>query len=182
MERQALERQEALPLLQRGRLNGVIMKKNYNFDFTALKSEKQIAKGMALNKPISTKYATELCREINGKNVSKAETFLNNIVAKKEFLPLRKYNIQVAHRKGAAKSNVKSGRYPRNTALVFLDLLQDVKANADYKGLDADKLFVLHSFASMGFRRFSHQPKGHIGGKSRRKKSTHVEIIVRERK
>lgn len=158
------------------------MKKEYNFDFSELKDEKGIAKAMALNKPISTKYATEFCREINGKNVERVEAFLNNVIQGKEFLPLRKYNKKVAHRKGDSKSNVKSGRYPKKAAGVFLGLVRDVKANADYKGLDVDKLFVLHSFASLGFRRFGYQARGKIGGKRRRKKSTHIEIIVKERK
>jgi len=156
-----------------------MVKKNYQ---TRLKSEKGIAKAIAKNQPVSTKYATEMAREIKGKRVSKTESMLQRIAEKKQFLPLRKYNKKVAHRKGDSKSGVKSGRFPEKLCGVFLKLLQSVKANADFKGLDSDNLTVMHCFASRGFARRSTQPKGKIAGKRRRRKSTHLEIIVAEAK
>ena len=112
----------------------------------------------------------------------KAQKFLLNVIEEKEFLPLRKYNRKVAHRKGESKSGVKSGRFPVNLSRVFIKLLQSAKANADFKGLDSENLLISHCFASRGFGRRSVQPKGHIAGKRRRSKSTHVEVIVKEAK
>jgi large subunit ribosomal protein L22 len=156
-----------------------MVKKNYNFEFS---SEEKIAKAFMSNQPISLKYSTELARELKGKRVDKAEKFLERIIRKEEFLPLRRYNKKVAHRKGNAKSFVKSGRFPVKTAKKFLELLNLVKSNADYKGLDPENLLITHVFASQGFRRFSFQPQGRIAGKRRRKKSTHLEIVVMEAK
>jgi ribosomal protein L22 len=59
-------------------------------------------------------------------------------------------------------------------------MLELVKANADFKGLDTDKLLIIHAFAAQGFRRMSLQPKGKIGGKLRLRKSVHLEVIVTE--
>ena len=116
------------------------------------------------------------------KKLSAVEKKLQRIIAKEEFLPLRKYNRKVAHRRGASRAGVKSGRFPAKLCAVFLKLLLSVKANADFKGLDSENLLITHCFASRGFSRRSMQPKGRIAGKRRRSKSTHIEIIVREAK
>ncbi len=156
-----------------------MVKKNYQVALSD-SDRKKTAMAVAKNANMSLKYATEIIREIRGKPLGAAEKFLNNVIEQKEFLPLRQYRKNVAHRKGEAKSGVKSGRYPQKTCKAILGVLESVKANADYKGLDEDKLLIVHAFASQGFARMSHQPQGHIGGKPRKKKSVHFEVIVRE--
>ena len=156
-----------------------MVKKNYQLK---VKSEKNIAKAIAKNQPVSTKYATEMCREIKMQKLNKVEKRLQRILNKEEFLPLKKYNKKVSHRKGNAISGVKSGRYPKRLCNVFLKLLLSAKANADFKGLDSENLLITHCFASKGFARRSVQPKGKISGKRRRRKSTHIEAIVTEAK
>ena len=154
-------------------------KKNYNFEIA---DEKKIAKAFSSNVPVSLKYSTEMVRELKGQRVSKAERFLNDIVEKKRYLPLRRYTRKVGHRKGDAQSFTEVGRYPEKVCQAFLTLLNSVKANADYKGLDAENLIISHMFASQGFRRRSHQKQGRISGKTHKRKSTHLEVIVRETK
>jgi len=140
-------------------------------DYQAMpRNEKKVAKAIAKNQPVSTKYAIELCREIRMKRLSSVESRLQRIMQKQEFLPLRQYNKKVAHRKGNSVSGVKSGRFPVRLCSVFLKLLESVKANADFKGLDSENLVITHCFASRGFARRSIQPKGHIAGKRRRSK------------
>jgi len=154
-----------------------MVKKNYQIQ---LQVEKNIAKAFLSNQRISLKFATELCREIKGKKLSKAERFLQDIMEHRAFLPLRVYRKKVAHRKGESKSFTKSGRYPERVCRVFLKLLDLVKANADFKGLDTESLGIVHAFASQGLKRYSFQPKGRITGKRRARKSAHIEVVVRE--
>ncbi|MBI4045086.1 MAG: 50S ribosomal protein L22 [Candidatus Diapherotrites archaeon] len=151
-------------------------KKNYQASFDPKKTCRVIGK----NKPVSLKYSTELVREIKGKMVSSAEAFLNRVLEKKDFLPIRRYTSKIGHRKGEAKSFTKTGKYPFKVAKVFLGLLSDLRANADYKGMNAEKLLIVHGFASMGYRRTSNQPQGRISGKARKNKSTHIELIALE--
>lgn len=155
-------------------------KKNYNFQEKL--NEKITAKAVKKNANASLKYSTELAREIKGMKVKRAEEFLKNITEKKEFLPLKRYLKKVPHRKGKAKSNTKTGRYPKKTAKEFIELIESAKSNADYKGLNTENLFVKHAFASMGYSRISHQSKGKIAGKRRKKKSAHIEVILQEGK
>lgn len=155
----------------------ILAKKYYQVDsFDA----KKTARIMAKNLPVSLKYSVELLREMKGQRVDKMEKFLLRVVEMKDFLPLRKYNRKIGHKKGEAKSFTKSGKYPIRLAKVFLKLLGNLKANADYKGLNAENLLIVHGFASEGSRRYSGQPQGRISGKRRRKKACHVELIALE--
>ena len=141
---------------------------------------KTTAKAMLKNRPASLKYATEICREIKGQPVEKAEKLLQEIIDAKRYLPLKKYRKKVPHRKGNALSGQKAGKYPVNTCKAFLELISYAKANAENKGLDPEKLVVKHVFACQGYRRINMQPKGRIAGKRRQKKSIHLEIILQE--
>ncbi|MFA6268655.1 MAG: 50S ribosomal protein L22 [archaeon] len=140
------------------------------------------ARAYAGNSPVSVKYSTELCKQIKGKPVNKVIDFLNRIKSHEEFLPLPTYHKKVAHRKGDSREGTKSGRYPEKVADAFIQLLNLAKANADFKGLDAEKLLIIHAFANMGMNRFSYQSKGKIAGKARRRNATNIEIIVQEMK
>lgn len=157
-----------------------MVKKNYNVQEKI--NKKITAKAIKKNANVSLKYSTEIINRIKGKKVKRAEEFLQNILSKKEHLPLRRYRKKVAHRKGKATEKTKSGRYPIKTVKVFLEILESAKANADYKGLETENLFVKHGFASMGYSRVTHQPKGQIAGKRRKRKSAHIEIILQEGK
>lgn len=154
-----------------------MVKRHYNFEEYNPKSQ---ARAFLAGQPISLKYSNEMCRELKGKSVKKAEEYLKRVSEMKDFLPLRNYNKKVPHRKGNSKSFVKSGRFPIRLTKVFLGLLNLVKANADFKGLDSDNLRIVHMFASQGFRRAGNQSRGRISGKRHRHKSTHIEIIVEE--
>jgi large subunit ribosomal protein L22 len=144
--------------------------------------ESKIAKATIKNANVSLKYSTELCNQLKGMKIEKAMGWIERIINHEEYLPLKRYHKKVAHRKGDSKKGVKSGRYPEKTLKVFLDLLNSVQTNADFKGLDEEKLNIIHAFASKGITRYSYQSKGKIGGKSRRKNATHIEIIVSEGK
>ena len=127
-------------------------KKSYQAE---IGTESKTARAMITNANSSLKYSTEICNQMRGMYVNKAEAWLQRILTHEEYLPLKTYNRKVAHRKGEAKKGVKSGRYPEKTIKIFIDLLESVKANADFKGLDAQKLNILHAFASMGMARIS---------------------------
>ncbi len=156
-----------------------MVKKEYQLK---VKDEKHCAKAVIKNRRVSTKYAVEIANVIKGKPAGKALAFLERVAEKKEYLPLRKYNKKVAHRKGRAVDGCKAGRYPVKACNAFIELLNYAVANAENKGLDTEKLIVRHAFASQGFRRLSHQSKGRIAGKRRERKGTHIEVILQEAK
>ncbi|MCX6802940.1 MAG: 50S ribosomal protein L22 [Candidatus Diapherotrites archaeon] len=140
------------------------------------------ARAMITNAPISVKYSTEICNQVKTKPVNQVIEWLRRIENHEEYLPLKRYHKKVAHRKGNALNGEKAGRYPEKVARGFIKLLELVKANADFKGLDAEKLLIIHAYANMGMNRFSYQSKGRIAGKARRRNATNIEVIVQEMK
>ncbi len=152
--------------------------KKYNFQKNI--NEKKIAKSCKNNVGISTKYSVEFSNYFKNKPLSKAIKICDDIIEKKDFLPLVKYNKKVAHRKGDSRRNVVSGRWPVKAAKEIKMLLLDVKANAENKNLDLEKLKIIHMFAVKGVTRSKTQPQGRIGGKQRESKSTNIEVIVLE--
>jgi large subunit ribosomal protein L22 len=142
--------------------------------------ESKTARAYFGSAPISLKYSTELCNQIKTRPVNKSIEYLKRIIAHEEYLPLKRYNKKVAHRKGNAVNGVKAGRYPEKVCNEFIKLLELAKSNADFKGLDAEKLLIIHAFANMGMNRFSYQSKGKIAGKARRRNATNIEVIVQE--
>lgn len=140
------------------------------------------AKACITNAPISVKYSTEICNQMKTRPVNKVIEWLQRIEKHEEYLPLKRYHKKVAHRKGNALGGEKAGRYPEKVARAFIKLLELAKSNADFKGLDSEKLLIIHAFCAMGMNRFSYQSKGRIAGKARRRNATNVEVIVQEMK
>ncbi len=98
--------------------------------------EKAVAVARGWNLPISVKYARELGVAITGKPVAKALKFLEDVIAKKRPVELRRYNKEVPHHYG------RPARWPVKAASHILKILKNAVANAVYKGLDREKLVV----------------------------------------
>ena len=135
---------------------------NYNKEHMAR------AVGMAL--PISFKQSVEICDFIKNKNINDAKKILQNVVHKKAAIPFRRYNHDLGHKK-----KIGTGRYPEKASKWFINLIEDVEANAQFKGLNTSNLIIIHISAHKGGKAW------HYGRKSRRKmKRTNVEIFVEE--
>ena len=126
------------------------------------------AVGMAL--PVSFKQSVEICRFIGNKNVNDAKKMLQNVVEKKSAIPFKRYNWDLGHKK-----KMGPGRYPQKASKEFIKLIEDVEANAQFKGLNTSNLVIAHVSAHKSGKIW------HFGRKSRRRmKRTNVEIIVEE--
>jgi large subunit ribosomal protein L22 len=154
------------------------MVKKYNYQKKI--DEKKSAKASKTNLAVSTKYAIEFSNYFCGMQLKKAKKIVEDIKEKKDHLPLVKYRRKVAHRKGDAKRKSPTGRYPVKCAEQISSLLDDVKANAEDKNLDTEKLRIVHMYANKGVTRTKLQPLGRVGGKQRESKSTNIEVIVLE--
>jgi len=92
----------------------------------------------------SFKDLSQVCRNINGKEISEAVNLLED--AKLGKVPIRyvKFNKKLGHRK---ELGGRKGRYPRKSAGIVLELLKGTIANARRKGL-GEKLVVRHASAN----------------------------------
>lgn len=96
--------------------------------------------------PCSPKSGRNVARAIKGMPVSRAKAFLEEVVAIKTPVPFKVRVRKIHHRKGG----MGSGKYPVQTAKCMLKVLESAEANAEYKGLDKDRLVITHSTAYQG--------------------------------
>ena len=97
--------------------------------------EAKTARAMAKSLKISPKHSVEICSAIRGMEVAKAKAYLE-------------HNKKVGHRKG--QEGWAAGRYPVKAAEQILKVLENAEANAEYKGMDTEKLFIEHISSHKG--------------------------------
>lgn len=107
--------------------------------------EGPVARALGKERRISPKQAMEVCRAIRGMSLDEAKEYLEAVQQKKRAVPILRHRKKVAHRgpKG-------SGQYPVKAAREILKVLKNAEANAIYKGLDVEKLKVVHASAYKG--------------------------------
>jgi large subunit ribosomal protein L22 len=128
-----------------------------------------IACASAKNISVSTKHSAEICKSLRYKNVSYAKRFLEEVAELKRAVPFKRYNKNVAHKKG-----MMAGRFPQKAAKEMLALIKSAESNAQFKGLDTSNLKIIKLLANKASIPLT-------GGRHRRgTKRTHLEIEVKE--
>lgn len=74
----------------------------------------------------------------------RAVRYLKNVVDQKECIPFRRFNGGVGRCAQAKQFGTTQGRWPKKSAEFLLQLLRNAESNADYKGLDVDRLVIDH--------------------------------------
>jgi large subunit ribosomal protein L22 len=130
-------------------------------------------------KSISHKHSREIAVAIKGLSIEKAREYLENVVAKKIAVPYRRYHNEVAHRTNI-RDGFSAGRYPQKAAREFLRLLDNLESNAEYKGMDLDRLRIISAVVHKGTKLKRFQPRAM--GRSSPKYDTlvHVELVAQE--
>jgi len=134
-------------------------------------SEENIAKAKSLGQTISPKHAFEVATALKGKELAKGKGFLQRVLDKVEAVPYKRFNRGIGHKKGG----VGPGRYPKKASEAFLKLLDQVEANARFKGLNTDKLRIKHIVTLKG-----QEIQGRYKGGKHNTPTTHLEVVVEE--
>lgn len=140
--------------------------------------ETKAVRAMGYEIPISFKHAMEICRVIRGKKVPQAISFLEGVVQLRVPVPFRKHKKKVAHK------NIPgwyAGRYPQKAANEILKVLKNLKANAEYKGLNAEELIIVHAQAKKGRAIVRYVPRAFGRAVPKRKQLTTVEFVAEVR-
>jgi large subunit ribosomal protein L22 len=109
-------------------------------------------------KDISHKHSREIALAIKGLSIEKAREFLENVISRKVAVPYRRYNNEVAHRSNI-RDGFSAGRFPRKAAGEFLKLLDNLESNAEYKGMDLDRLRIISAAVHKGTKLERFQPR-----------------------
>lgn len=132
--------------------------------------KENMARATGRSLPISFKQSIEICNFIRNKKISYAKNVLSKVIERKQAIPFKRFNMDVGHKKGIA-----AGRYPKKASKEILSLINNVEANAQFKGINTANLVITHINANKASKVM------HSGRKrSREFKRTHVEIVVQE--
>ena len=118
----------------------------YQYAFQNYDSTRHVRASMR-EKKISHKHAREIASAIKGLTVEKARDYLQDVIKHKRSIPFRRFKNQVGHR---TDPGVMAGRYPEKAVTEVLKLLDNLESNAEYKGLDMDRLKIINETAQKG--------------------------------
>jgi large subunit ribosomal protein L22 len=151
---------------------------HYSYAFQHFDKTKHVRAALR-EKNISRKHSREVALAIKGLSIEKAREYLENVIAKKIAVPYRRYNNEVAHR-----SNIRdgffAGRFPQKTAKEFLRLLDNLESNAEYKGMDLDRLRIISSVVHIGTRLERFTPRAMGRSSPKIGILVHVELVAKE--
>src|SRR3989344_9004900 len=128
------------------------------------------AKALGKDLPISFKHSVEVCGFIRGKKLAIAKQHLKEVIDLKRPVPYKRFNQDLGHKKG-----MMSGRYPVKTTEEILKLVESAEKNAQFKGMNVEKLAIAHIAAHKASR------PAHGGRhRGRSMKRAHIEIVLQE--
>jgi large subunit ribosomal protein L22 len=147
--------------------------KGYSID----KMPEKHARAQVKETDISMKDAVNVAHFIKDMNLEAAKNSLDLVLEKKTAVPYFRYLDSVSHRKG-----IGPGRYPVKAVKAFKKLLDDVSANAEFKGL-TDDLKIFHISASKGrmIKKFTPKAYGRAGANFKDLINLDVVVIENEK-
>jgi large subunit ribosomal protein L22 len=148
-------------------------------DYSQKISGDTIAKAKANELNMSPKHSIEIATFIRHQRVNDAIAYLNDVIGLKKAIPFRRFNRNVAHKRGLP-GNWDAGRYPVKASRAYIRVLESVKKNAEYIGLDADNLEIIHVSANRGRAQKSFFPRAMGRATPKVRETVNIEIIVRE--
>ena len=128
---------------------------------------------------VSHKHAHEVCTAIKGMTLEQARTYLNRVVAKKQPVPFRRYRKKLGHRHGVGEGAY-AARYPIKIAKKMLQVLAGAEANAEFKGLDIERLHIIHASAHPGIKLKRFTPRAFGRSSPKNQTLTHIELVLEE--
>ena len=126
---------------------------------------------------ISPKHSVELLREIRGMMLNDALKYLDDVIALKRPVPMKRFNDSQGHKPGKGFG---PGRYPVKVAKAVKKVLLNAKNNAEQKGLDPDRLKIIHAAAHRGPVLRGYIPRAFGRATPFNEQTTHMEIVVEE--
>ena len=127
---------------------------------------------------ISPKAAREICNTIKGMFLDKAKEYLEDVMDMKKAVPYKRHKKHVAHRKELSKWP--SGRYPIKAAQKILEVLENAENNAEFKGLDVERMKIIHASSHKAMILKRYLPRAHGSSSPRFNYLSHIELAIEE--
>jgi large subunit ribosomal protein L22 len=127
---------------------------------------------------VSAKAAREVCVAINGKLVKDAKEYLEKVQSRELSVPFRRYKRGGAHR--SEIPGFHAGAYPIKAAKEVMNVLNNLESNAEHKGLDLDRLKIIHAAAQRGRQIKSYTPRAQGRSSPSFNTLVHIELVATE--
>ena len=148
----------------------------FNYAFQNYDATRHVRSSLR-EKDISHKHAREVAVAIKGMSIEKARDYLQAVINKERAVAFRRFKNQVGHK---SDPGMMAGRYPQKTAKEFIKALDNLESNAEYKGMDLDRLKLINVTTHKGvlIKRFIPRAMGRATPKNN--VLTHVELVAQE--
>ncbi len=140
--------------------------------------EGRTSRAMGHELHISPKHAREICRTLRGMKVNNAIQYLEDVAALKKAVPFKRYRRNVAHKHGLVGWD--AGRYPEKAARQILEVLKNAASNAEYKGLETEKMRVYHAGTLRGRIIRGWMPRAMGRATPKNTETISIEMVLRE--
>lgn len=134
------------------------------------------ASGREVN--ISPKAAREIAVTIKGKTVSKAIEYLEQVEGKKLPVAFRRHKLKVGHR--SELQGFPTGSYPVKAAKAYLEVLENLRGNSEFKGLDPERVRIIHAAGYAGRAIKDFVPRAFGRSSANFHQLVHIEIVGKE--
>jgi large subunit ribosomal protein L22 len=154
----------------------VIIMSRFKYAFQNYDATRHVRSSLR-EKDISHKHAREVAVAIKGLSIEKARDYLIAVINKERAIAFGRFKNQVGHK---SDPGMMSGRYPQKTAKEFIKVLDNLESNAEYKGMDLDRLKIVNATVHKGvtIKRFTPRAMGRATAKN--DVLTHVELVAQE--
>ena len=130
------------------------------------------------NIDISPKHAIEVNRAIRGMKLEQAMDFLDDVIALKRSVPFKRHNKKIPHRSDLVGWH--SGRYPQKACREIKKVLENLENNAIFKGLDTEKLKIVHCISQRARKVKGYMPRAQGSSSPKYNILTHIEVVGEE--
>jgi large subunit ribosomal protein L22 len=151
----------------------------WGYSITEELDPEKTVKASAREVRVSHKHAREICKTIKGMMLTQAKQYLKDVIAKKRPVPYTRFRKKVGHQHGLVRAF--AGRYPVKASKAILKLLDGAESNGEYKGLDTERLRIIHASAypGMKIKRFMRRAQGRSSPKFQT--LCHIELALEEK-
>ncbi len=143
--------------------------------YTQETNPEKTSKAIGKEKGVSPKNCREVLKELKGMTVEKAKEYLQGVIELRVAVPFTRYKKYVSPKPGVGPA-----KYPVNAAKAILEVVESARANAEYKGLDADNMRIKVACAHRGRIQKSYMPRAQGRSTPWNEQTTNIEIILEE--
>ena len=134
------------------------------------------ASGREVN--VSPKAAREIAVTIRGMSLTRAIDLLELVEEKKMPVAFRRHKLKVGHR--GELQDFPTGSYPVRTAKAYLDVLRNLQGNSEFKGLDPDRVRIIHAAGYAGRTQKDYVPRAFGRSSPNFHQLVHIEVVGKE--